>query len=260
MKRMLIAAATCCALPLGSVAALAQDTAAARVTTSTPQAAAPVDPVRLAAARRTVDFVFPAGTYARLMDGKMSGLMDQMMDTVGKMPLRQLAALGGISQDKVSKLGDGTLKEVMAIYDPHYQERSQLTLRAMTGELVPLMTQFEPAVRDGLAQAYARRFTAQQLDELNRFFATPTGTAYAADSFAIFMDREVMSKMSEIMPAMIKEMPGMMARMKEATASLPPPRNFEDLTAAERQKLATLLGVSVDELSRDKSAGRGTAK
>lgn len=259
MKLMLIAAA-CCALPLGSATALAQDAAAARVTASTPEAAAPLDPARLAAARRTVDYVFPTGTYARLMNGKMSGLMDQMLDTVGKMPLRQLAALGGISQDKLSKLGDGTLKEVMAIYDPHYQERTQLTLRAMTDELVPLMTRFEPAVRDGLTQAYARRFTAQQLDELNRFFATPTGSAYAADSFAIFMDPEVMAKMSEIMPAMMQEMPAMMTRMKDATASLPPPREFSDLTAAERRKLATLLGVSEAELGRQKSAGRGTTK
>jgi hypothetical protein len=259
MKRLLIAAASC-ALPLGPAAALAQDTAATRQITSTPEAPAAVDPARLATARKTVDYVFPIGTYARLMNGTMNGLMDRMMDSVGKMPLRELAALGGVSQDKLTKLGDGTLREVMAIYDPHYQERTQVTMRAMTAEMVKLMTRFEPAIRDGLAQAYARRFTVGQLDELNHFFATPTGTIYAADSMAIFMDPEVMSKMTELMPSILKEMPALTAKMKEATASLPPPRNFEDLTAAERQRLAGLLGVSVDELGRQKGAGLGAPK
>lgn len=256
MKHMLIAAA-CCALPLGVAPALAQETTAA---SAAPQPATPVDATRLATARRTVDYVFPSGSYARIMNGAMSGMMDRMMDSVGKMPLRDLAALGNLSQDKVGKLGDGTLKEIMAIYDPHYQERTQLGMRAMTGELVKLMTRFEPAIRDGLAQAYARRFTVAQLEELNRFFATPTGTAYAADSFAIFMDPEVMSKMTELMPEIMKEMPALMAKMTEATASLPAPREFNDLSAAERQKLATLLGVSEEELGRQKSVGRGTAK
>jgi hypothetical protein len=242
MKRLRIAAAACALLA-----------PAAAVAETAPVAA--IDPARLAAARVTVDYVFPTGTYARLMNQTMNGVMKQLMDSMGSMPLRDLAGAKGISEDKLSQLGDGTLKEIMTIYDPHYEQRMQLTTEAMFAEMSQLMTQLEPAMRDGLTRAYAKRFTADELGEMNRFFATPTGKAYAADSMIVFMDPDVIAKITEFMPAMIKQMPAMTEKLKEATAKLPPPRKLEDLTPAERDRLAKLLGMSSDELGQSQDDG-----
>ena len=245
MKRLLIAATACALTPTAApAAALAASPAPA------PEAAAAIEPARLEAARLTVDYIFPTGTYARLMEKTMGQMMDQMFDSVGKLPLRELAAIGKVSPDQLKTLGDATLSEIMTIYDPHYQQRTQLTMRAMTTEMTGLMTQFEPAMRDGLARAYARRFTAAQLAELNRFFATPTGTAYAADSMAIFMDPEVVAKMAELMPAIMKQMPALTKKMEAAAATLPPPRRLEEMSATERKRLAGLLGMKESELGQ----------
>src|SRR3546814_3041507 len=50
----------------------------------------------------------------------------------------------------------------------------------------------EPPMRDGLAKAYARKFTGAQLTDLNSFLATPTGKLYAGEWMALQADPEVM--------------------------------------------------------------------
>lgn len=210
-----------------------------------------LDPVRLEAARRTVDYVFPLGTYARMMDGTMDTMMDVVMDSAAGMPLKDLAGIGGLKQEDLeTSMGSATLAEIMAIYDPNYRERMKLSTRAMMNEMSGLMSEFEPEIRDGLAKAYAAKFDARQLHELNAFFATPTGTAYAANSFMIFMDPAVMSKMQQFMPRMMERMPDIIAKVKTAVDKLPPPRAYKDLTETERTRLAKLLGLSREELEK----------
>ena len=92
------------------------------------------------------------------------------------------------------------------------------------------------------------------------FFATPTGKAYAADSMIIFMDPEVMSKMTTMMPEMMKQMPAITAKLKEATAGLPPPRRAEDLTPAQRKRLAVLLGVPEEAIGEPRDYGLESVK
>lgn len=228
---------------------------AAAPAVAAPAPAAPgeaaVDPARLEAARKTVDHVFPLGTYARMMDGTMDSMMDVIMDSAAGMPLKDLAGIGGLKQEELeTPMGSATLAEIMAIYDPNYRERMKLSTRAMMSEMSGLMTEFEPEIRDGLAKAYAAKFDAAQLRELNAFFATPTGAAYAANSFMIFMDPAVMSKMQQFMPRMMERMPDIIAKVKTAVDKLPPPRAYKDLSEKERTRLAELLGLSREELDK----------
>jgi len=241
MKHLLLA---CLATPL---LAIAPTVAVAHEVMPTAEAAAPIAPGRLAAAKKTVTAVFPTGTYARLMKASMSAVMDNMMDSVGDLPLRDIITATGATQEELDNLGEGTLKEMMAILDPAYEERMKLTMKVMGDQMSGLMTQFEPSFQDGLARAYARRFDTRQLAELNQFFATPTGAAYASESMLLFVDPEVMGKMREIMPAMMKQMPQIMQAMTEATAHLPKARKPEDLSPAERKKLEALMGAHVLE-------------
>ncbi|WP_088310261.1 DUF2059 domain-containing protein [Novosphingobium sp. B 225] len=213
-------------------------------------AEAPIDAARLAAAAPVIDKVFPIGTYARIMNGSMDAIMGSVMDGVGKLPMRDLAKIGGLSEDELKGMGEGTLQDMMEIIDPAYQQRMDLFMKTMMGEMTTVMSQFEPAVRDGLTQAYAKHFTPQQLADLNNFFATPTGQDYAANSMLLFMDPAVMAKMQELTPALMQQMPAIMGKVEAATAGLPKPRTYKDLTKAERAKLAKLLGTTEAALAK----------
>lgn len=230
--------------------AAAQDAASA----STVVPLAPVDPARLAAAKITVDHIFPQGTYARIMNGSMSGMIDSIAKSSTQIPLRELAGIAGTPPEDLAKLGGATLADIMAILDPaHDQRMSILTHTTMTA-MSKLMSQLEPSIRDGLAEAYARRFSAAQLADMNRFFDTPSGQAYAANAMIVATDPAVMSRMQAIVPTLLKQLPEIMSQVSQATAKLPPIRKFADLSPAERAKLAGLLGVSEAQLETNASA------
>jgi len=209
-------------------------------------AAAPIEPARLAAAKTVAAKLLPAGTYRTMMDGTltqmMSGMTDQMMD----LPLRDIMGMTGQSEADLKKLGPATLKQVMAIVDPAFQQRTKLLMDTMMPEIIDLMETMEPQVRDGLAEAYARRFSVAQLGELNRFFETPTGAQYAGQSMLVYTDPAVMSRMQAMTPELMKAMPGIIEKVKIASAKLPAPRKKEELTKADKKRLAALLGTDVE--------------
>ncbi|UZW54389.1 DUF2059 domain-containing protein [Sphingobium sp. JS3065] len=212
------------------------------------QAQGAPDAARIAAARPVVDKIFPVGTYRRMMDGTLSKMMDGMMDGVMKMPVAQLARIGGVPQGKLSSMDETSMEQISAIIDPNFRERTKRGMDAMMASMADLMDGFEPKVRDALARAYARRFDGGQLSELAAFFRTPTGDLYARESMMMFMDPEIMSEMQALMPEMMKKMPDMAAKAEAATKSLPPPRKIADLSQEERGRLAKLLGVKASDL------------
>jgi uncharacterized protein YycO len=56
-------------------------------------------------------------------------------------------------------------------------------------------------------------------------------------------DPAVMSRMQNMMPKIMQQMPAMLNAMQEATKDLPKRKQYKDLTPAERAKLASLLGL-----------------
>lgn len=236
-------------------AALVSTPALGQETVSPPAAvAAPIYAERLPEAQKVVDHVFPPGTYTRMMDGTMDSLMKSVMAGVDDLPMKDIGRIAGLPEDQLTEMGEGKLKEMMSIIDPAFNQRMEATTRVMMGEMTKLMSQLEPSVREGLASAYARRFTKQQLADLNQFFATPTGSVFAAESMMLFMDPEVMDRMMAMMPEMAKQMPTIMGSVEKALAQYPKPKTYADLTKAERARLAKLMGITESELaSRNKS-------
>lgn len=223
-----------------TMSAMAQDTP--------PSAAAPIDADRLTAAQLTAGKLFPDGTYARMMSS-MDGLMDSMMGQIMQMPLADLARMGGVPERDIRNLSKASMKEMMSILDPAFEKRMGIVMKVTMGEMGRIMGPLEPGMRDGLAQAYAKRFTTAELADLNRFFATPTGSAFASDYMMLMMDPAVMNKMMEFVPTLTKEMPAMVQKIAVATADLPKPRTYKDLSGAERKRLADLLGVPESRLN-----------
>ena len=177
------------------------------------------DPARIAAAKPVVDKLWPLGTYRRMMDGTMSKLMDGMVAQMFDMRASDMAAAGG----KAATTGDKTLGQVATERDPYFRERMSITMKTMMDEMLPLMEKMEPKVRDGLTNVYARRYTVAQLADMDRFFATPSGKAYADYAMMIFADPEIIKGMQSFTPELLKAMPRIMEKAKQATAHLPPP-------------------------------------
>lgn len=182
---------------------------------------APVDPARLAVARQTADYVWPLGTYQRMMSGPM---MDGLIQSILSMRLSDIMPPGTAGAKGVDpKDANATLNDMVAKGDPYFQERIRAATRVLATELVPVFATVEPALRDGLAHAYARRFTVEQLNEMNRFFATPAGRAYASESMLVMMDPDVIRSMIRAAPALMQAMPQISAKIGEAEKQLPPP-------------------------------------
>lgn len=183
----------------------------------------PVDPVRLAAARPVVEKLWPRGTYRRMMDGVMSGMMQQVMNQMFDMPARDFATAGGASTESTDAIGDKTMGELISQADPHFRERTTIATDVMLKEMIPLIEKLEPAIRDALAVVYARKFSSAQLADLNGFFATPSGQAFAGEFMMTFVDPELTGQMQAFVPELIATMPAIMTKVAAATAHLPPP-------------------------------------
>lgn len=177
------------------------------------------DPARLAAARPVIDKLWPLGTYRRMMDGTMSKMMDGMMASMFDMKAADMAGMAGADGKAV---GDKSMGQLAAEKDPHFRERMKITMDTMMSEMLPIMERMEPTIRDSLSRVYAGRFTVPQLGEMNAFFATPTGKAYADQAMTMFMDPEVMKSVQGFTPELIKAMPAIMQKIEKATAHLPP--------------------------------------
>lgn len=215
---------------------------------------AALGPAQIEAARPVIAKLFPEGTYRRMMGENMSGMIDSMLGSALALPVADIARMSGQSADTIAQMDEGTLQEAMAIIDPHFRQRTKSGMDAMMGVMADMMDGYEPRVRDALTRAYARRFSLAQLEELNSFFSTPTGSAYAAESMMIFMDKEIIAEMQALMPDMMKQMPDLVEKAEKATASIPPARKASALSKAERARLAALLGVDEKQL-KDRPIG-----
>lgn len=196
--------------------ALAAPASAQTVEIPAAPAAVP-DPVRLAAAEKAVAALVPKGIYLKMMRDQFPQMMEGMM-----------AQMMGKTADELgvpAAEGEGgkTMAEAAAASDPHFQERMKIMTRVMSEEMGTVFDRIEPRVRAGLSRAFARRYTTEQLGELNAFFATPTGAVFAEQYLLTFMDPEVTQEMMAATPELMRAMPAILKKVEAATAHLPSP-------------------------------------
>ena len=236
-----------------TIAALVAATPAMAQTAPATPVAAPTDPAALAEARLVVAHLLPAGTYKKMFGPMMGSVMANIGDSMKALPLRQLAEMGGLDAKQAAALGKVRIDEVMAIYDPHWRERMQLSSRAMFDAMGDFFTTLEPEIREAMAHAYASHFTLAELTDIDHFFATPSGDKFASQYMTIATDPAMTAEMQSMMPKMMQQMPQFVAAAQKATASLPAPRKLKDLTPDERTRLAKALGVDESKLTDPKS-------
>jgi hypothetical protein len=206
------------------------------------------DPAALALASRIAGAILPDGTFQKVMDASIGQMSKSMMDSMLSMPIGALAQSMGQDPAKIKALDSTRFRDVLNIMDPAFQERTDRSMAVMATEMGKLMTAMEPSFREGLAEAYARKFSPADLRAIDAFFQTDAGRAFAAGSMTIQTDPAFLARMQQLMPAMMKALPQIMKTIEQRTADLPKPKKPQDLSPAERERLSTLLGLDPAEM------------
>jgi len=207
----------------------------------------PADPARVAVAQRIMLRLVPPGIYKQVMGSMFDNIFD-LVPEFKDLPRAEVMKLGRLDDTQYDALDKAAVEEAMTIYDPHARERMQVMMKAMTARLGDLLGQYEPRLRTAMATAFAREFTLDELNEYDRFFAGPAGSHYAGKMYELFMGPDVMKEMSAMMPDMMKQMPDMMQDVMKAVETVPKARKLDEMTPAERARLAKLLGVDEGDL------------
>ena len=198
-----------------------------------------VDPALLAKAQPIAALILP--------DGTMEKMMGPMMDSMTKMPIREFLKVGGIDPERAEGLGEGTMEEMMAILDPNFRKRMDVIVNTMMPAMGRFMGRYEPDMRAGMAEAFAYRYNANELDQIAAFLKTPTGAKFGEGFMQLATDPHYIGRMQKIMPDMMKAMPEIMQSSQAELAKLPKPRTYKDLTKAERDRLTALLGADTQK-------------
>lgn len=202
-----------------------------------------VDPELLAKAQPIASVILPDGTMERMMGPMMQKMMAPMMDGMTKMPIREFLKVGGMDPDKADSLGEGTMEEMMAIIDPSFRKRMDVIVNTMMPAMGRFMGRYEPEMREGMAEAFAYRYNAAELDQIAAFLKTPIGAKFGAGFMQLATDPHYLGRMQKIMPDMLRAMPEIMKSSEAELAKLQKPRSYKDLTKAERGRLTALLGA-----------------
>jgi hypothetical protein len=192
--------------------------------------------------------VMPEGSFRTAMDGVLEPMMNAMMGDPENSPRVRLAEISGVEADDLERLSDEDAQEALDIFDPQFAARTKRTTAAFAGLMGKLMVAIEPSYREGLGRAFARRFDEAEMRELLTFFATPLGAKFAAQSFLVQYDPQIMGFMDAMGPAAAKLVPEMTEEFEAIEAEFGGSRDFSELSAAERTRAARLIGKSEREL------------
>lgn len=180
-------------LALGAAAAAFP--AAAQTSPAQQEAAPAVDPARLAVARRLIDQVSPPDRRDATLDQIMRPMMANIRRSLGESP-----EFARLFEEQPS---------LRAQFDKFIDDELEHSISVARDAM--------PAMYDAMAQAYARRFTIDQLTDMERFFATPTGRAYAEQTPMILSDPAVQAAQRD---AMRRAFDGLQDRVKTMAAQM----------------------------------------
>jgi hypothetical protein len=145
-----------------------------------------------------------------------------------------IAKAGGVEQgsDAAKAIDGKSLGDLVSQKDTYFKDRMNITMKVMFDEMGKMMADMEPSLRTAMANIYARKYSVQQLRDIDTFFATPTGTEFAGNFMATFTDKEMMQVSMSAMPKMMEAIPDIMKKVEAATAHLPKPKTDADASAA----------------------------
>ena len=212
----------------------------------------PVEPARLTLAQKTMASLIPAGSLEKMMDNLYGKMFKTLMGEFGGQSDLMLSIKTGVESEKIATLDEPTKAKVADMFDPHRKEREDQITRVIKPLISEVLSDMEPPMREGLAKAYARKFTAAQLTDLNGFLATPTGTLYANEWMALQADPEVMVAVIKAVPPLINKFIDRAPQIEKDMKDLPKEKQLSDFDDKELAKLAKLMKVDVKVLKEQR--------
>lgn len=202
---------------------------------------------RLPAAEAIVGKILPPGTMGEVMGAMFDRILDPLMALATQPSEAAAASQLGVEPDLL-ELDAEQSAEVLALLDPAWSERQERTMGVTQAAIGRMMTAMEPAMRTAMAELYAVNFDERELADIDAFFSTETGAAYARKSYAMASDPRLMGAMMQSMPQLMGSFAEMEADLAAAVADLPPPRGYADLGQQDRARLAALTGLGPEEI------------
>lgn len=195
------------------------------------------EPARLALARQVMDGFVPAGSFSRMTDQMTDNLMLGMYDRVMAMTGTELSNAIGMPVSSGPDAGL-TLRQQASKGDPMFDARVKAYAGAFKDQMRETLAMMEPKMRDGMARAMARHFTAPQLADLNRFYATDTGRAFGRDMMLLWIDGDVYRGAFSTLPDIMRSAPRSAARFAAIEKQYPWPKKAAVVEAPEVKKAA----------------------
>lgn len=214
----------------------------------------PIAPAQLALAQQTTTALVPPGSLAKMIDNMYGKFFKGLMGELGGMSDLMLSIKTGVESEKIEALDEKSKAAIANLFDPQRQQREEQAMNVIKPLITEALGDLEGPMRNGMAHAFARKFTAQQLGEMNAFFATPTGKAYADEWMALQADPEVMLAMVKAVPPLINKFMDRGPEIEGKLKDLPKERQLADLSDAELVKLAKLMKVDVKTLKENRDA------
>jgi hypothetical protein len=190
MLRSLALAAT---LALSPVAAHAQ---------TAPAAASAPDPARLAASQALIERIMPADRRDAMIEQMVRPILANAREAMLSAP--PFAEMARENPKLASAMNDFMSGEF---------ERSIASTKAAM-----------PAMLDAMARAYARRFTLDQMRDIDGFFQTPSGRAYVETAPTIMSDPDVQAAQRAMM---MQTMSGIQERMAKLVETFDAKETFD---------------------------------
>lgn len=208
----------------------------------------PIEPARLTLAQQTTAALIPTGSLEKMIDNLYGKMFKAIMGEMGGQSDLMISIKTGVDSEKIAALDDATKGKIADVFDPHRKERDDQITKVVKPLISEALADMEPPMRDGLAKAYARKFSAAQLGDLNGFLATPTGNLYASEWMAMQADPEVMLAVIKAVPPLITKFIDRAPTIEKDMKDLPKEKALADLDDAELSKLAKLMKVDVKVL------------
>ncbi|MDO9368214.1 MAG: DUF2059 domain-containing protein [Sphingopyxis sp.] len=208
----------------------------------------PIEPARLALAQKTMGALIPAGSLEKMIDNLYGKMFKTLMGELGGQSDLMLSIKTGVESEQVAKLDEATKGKIADLFDPHRKEREDQITKVIKPLISEVLGDMEPPMREGLAKAYARKFTAPQLTDLNGFLATPTGALYANEWMALQADPEVMVSIIKAVPPLINKFIDRGPQIEKDMKDLPKEKQLSDFSDKELASLAKLMKVDVKVL------------
>ncbi|HEY0595959.1 DUF2059 domain-containing protein [Sphingopyxis sp.] len=208
----------------------------------------PIEPARLALAQKTMGQLIPSGSLEKMMDNLYGKMFKTLMGEFGGQSDLMLSIQTGVESEKIAALDDATKAKIADMFDPHRKEREDQITKVVKPLISEVLGDMEPPMREGMSKAYARKFTAAQLTDLNGFLATPTGTVYANEWMAMQADPEVMLSVIKAIPPLVTKFVDRAPEIEKDMKDLPKEKQLSDFSDKELASLAKLMKVDVKVL------------